>query len=294
MVFTIPAGSCTRLPWHLVEQRALCGDVGGYRKVKFAEPRPARAKESPKRGDWREVLKFAVVTHWVRAAEAQVPPDQRLTSRSGANPRASQSWGYGAGCREKAGRVIEPRHVYSRGQKDRHWLVSGESRRVASGGRQQSWMRDGDPCGTPPGSQSGACVHRGHSGTWERHDSPCRRYRRREPVENIPVPSEVTWSWDLAGSKEQGHRQGIGGPGTTEGRREGVVAVVADHRTDEGGEPRPKAPTGGKERPDMTARRGHQGRHFEATNPVTTTLRIADQALRRYAWRCCRAAKRDV
>jgi hypothetical protein len=189
--------------------------------------------------------------------------------------------------------VIEPRHVYSRGQKDRHWLVSGESRRFASGGRQQSWMRDGDACGTPPGSQSGACVHRGHSGTWERHDSPCRRYRRREPVENIPVPSEVTWSWDLAGSKEQGHRQGIGGPGTTEGRREGIVAVVAVHRTDEGGEPRPKAPTGGKERPDMTARRGapgealrgHEPCHHDSTDsgpgvtPVCVALLPGSQAL---------------
>jgi len=29
----------------------------------------------------------------------------------------------------------------------------------------------------------------------------------------------------------------------------------------------------------MTARRGHQGRHFEATNPVTRTLRIAEQGV---------------
>jgi hypothetical protein len=132
---------------------------------------------------------------------------------------------------------------------------------------------------TPPGSKSGAGVQRGHSGTWESHGSPCRRDRIRAPVENIPVPRQVTWSWDRAGSEEEGHRQGIGGPGTTEGRREGGVAVVADHSTVEGGEPRPKGPTGGKERLEMTARRGHQGRHFEATNPVTGTLRIADQSV---------------
>lgn len=29
----------------------------------------------------------------------------------------------------------------------------------------------------------------------------------------------------------------------------------------------------------MRVRRGHQGRHFEATNPVTDTLRIADQSV---------------
>src|ERR671923_3084827 len=27
--------------------------------------------------------------------------------------------------------------------------------------------------GTPPGSESGACLHRGSSGTWESHLSPC-------------------------------------------------------------------------------------------------------------------------
>src|SRR3989442_5635984 len=26
---------------------------------------------------------------------------------------------------------------------------------------------------TPPGSKSGACIHRGSSGTWESHVSPC-------------------------------------------------------------------------------------------------------------------------
>src|SRR5947208_15825459 len=27
---------------------------------------------------------------------------------------------------------------------------------------------------TPPGSESGACLHRGNSGTWESHVSPCQ------------------------------------------------------------------------------------------------------------------------
>ena len=57
------------------------------------------------------------------------------------------------------------------------------------------------------------------------------------------------------------------------------MAVVADHRTDEGGEARPKAPTGGKARLDMTARRGHHRRHGEATPSVTNPLRLADQGV---------------
>ena len=100
-----------------------------------------------------------------------------------------------------------------------------------------------------------------------------------EPVETSAGLSEVRWSWDLAGSEEEGHREGIGGAGTPEGGRVRGVADVADHRTEEGGEPRPKGPTGGKERPDMTARRGHHGRHFEATPHVTMTLRIAEQGV---------------
>ena len=103
----------------------------------------------------------------------------------------------------------------------------------------------------------------------------------------------MKWPWDLTGSKEEGHHQGIGGPGTTEGSREGVVAVVADHSTEEGGEPRPKEPTGGMERPDMMARRGHQRRHFEATSSVTNTLRIAEQGVTLVGvGRCCGAAKK--
>jgi hypothetical protein len=113
---------------------------------------------------------------------------------------------------------------------------------------------------------------------WESHGSPGRRDRIRAPVEKIPVPRQVTWSWDRAGSDEEGHRPGLGGPGTTAGRREGGVAVVATHRPVDGGEPRPKAPTGGQERLDMTAHRGHRGRPFEATNPVTGTLWRADQS----------------
>src|SRR5712691_9903847 len=69
---------------------------------------------------------------------------------------------YGAGCSEETGRVIEPRNVYSRGQptvcKRRKAAVLGAVGRVR---------------GTPPGSESGACVHRGNSGTWESHLSPC-------------------------------------------------------------------------------------------------------------------------
>ncbi len=40
-------------------------------------------------------------------------------------------------------------------------------------GRQQSPKRYGDVEGTPPGSESVACIERGSSETWENPQSPC-------------------------------------------------------------------------------------------------------------------------
>src|SRR5258708_4092101 len=54
-------------------------------------------------------MKLVVFTPWVRAGTAPIPPDERRASRSGANPRASPQGGAGAGWREDAGRVMEPR-----------------------------------------------------------------------------------------------------------------------------------------------------------------------------------------
>ena len=46
-----------------------------------------------------------------------------------------------------------------------------------------------------------------------------------------------------------------------------MVAVVAAHSTDEGGELRPKGPTGGKAPSSRASAGGRQGRDFELTNP---------------------------
>src|SRR5262249_49804497 len=48
----------------------------------------------------------------------------------------------------------------------------GKSRRFASTGRPQSWVRYRRVRRIPPGSESGACLHRGNAGTWEHHLSP--------------------------------------------------------------------------------------------------------------------------
>ncbi len=47
----------------------------------------------------------------------------------------------------------------------------------------------------------------------------------------------------------------------------GLVAVVAAQSTGEGGEVRPKRPTGGKAPSSRASAGGRQGRDFELTNP---------------------------
>src|SRR5215470_7780816 len=70
---------------------------------------------------------------------------------------------YGAGCSEEIGRVMEPRNGERRGQPT---VCSGRKAAVLSA----PWRVRR----TPPGSESGACLHKGNSGTWESHVSPCR------------------------------------------------------------------------------------------------------------------------
>jgi hypothetical protein len=50
-------------------------------------------REAQNLGIGRKPMKWVVVTQWVRASTAQVPPDQSLASRSGAHPRASLQGG---------------------------------------------------------------------------------------------------------------------------------------------------------------------------------------------------------
>jgi hypothetical protein len=68
---------------------------------------------------------------------------------------------YEAGCSEQAGRGIEPRNVYR-----------GGAPTVSSGWKAAVLGALGRVRRTPPGSKSGACLHRGNAGPWESHLSP--------------------------------------------------------------------------------------------------------------------------
>jgi hypothetical protein len=114
---------------------------------------------------------------------------------------------------------------------------------------------------------SGACLQRGNSGTWESHLSPCERPGVGDRVTKGPG---VDWAlrpdhepiWDTT---NHGSRQGIGKASDKRSPREGQRAVVAVHSTREGGEVRPKRPTGGKAPSGRASAGRRQGRDIELT-----------------------------
>ena len=112
---------------------------------------------------------------------------------------------------------------------------------------------------TPPGSETRACTHGDNLGTWESQWFPWR-----ESGVGVPTGAGKTPG---AGRRLSPPRRALQGQGTqrktsatryrgrrgrTERPRDGLSAVLADHSTEEGGEPRPTGPTGGKEKPGIT------------------------------------------
>ena len=123
---------------------------------------------------------------------------------------------------------------------------------------------------TPPGSESGACLQRGNSGTWESHLPPCFIPGMGDRVTKSPgvawglapghEPCGDTTNERTAG-KVSGNERHVKDPETGRG------AVVAAQSTGEGGEVRPKRPTGGKAPSGRASAGGRQGRDIELTNP---------------------------
>ena len=98
----------------------------------------------------------------------------------------TQSWAYEAGRNEDTGRVMEPRNPYDRGHQDNPQDVQ-RGKPTVSWHRKAAvpetlWRADG----TPPGSESGACISRGNSGTWESHLSPCATPGKGGPDDQKP------------------------------------------------------------------------------------------------------------
>src|SRR5262249_8019296 len=104
----------------------------------------------------------------------QVPPDQSLASRSGANSTCQPSNGrtkleqarrQAASWSPEICRVVVNRIAAAVARQKKPTVCSGRKATVLCA----IWQVHR----TPPGSESGACLHRGSSGTWENHLSPC-------------------------------------------------------------------------------------------------------------------------
>jgi hypothetical protein len=82
---------------------------------------------------------------------------------------------YGAGGSEGTGRVMEPRN----GERCGEPTVSSGWQAAVLGALWRVRR-------TPPGSESGACLQRGHAGTWESHRCPCPHARSGGPGDQRP------------------------------------------------------------------------------------------------------------
>jgi hypothetical protein len=83
-------------------------------------------------------------------------------------------------------------------------VASGRQAAVPSASRQGF--------GTPPGSQSGACIPRGSSGTWESHLSPCQMAGMGDRQTKSPgVARELPPGYEPeTDTTNAGSRQGLG------------------------------------------------------------------------------------
>jgi hypothetical protein len=170
------------------------------------------------------------------------------------------------------GRVIEPRNEYSCGPEDNCSVQAGQPKPTRWRERKAAvpptvWQVDG----IPPGSEeSGAWHHRGNSGTWESHLSPCPRSRKSRGTGG-PRALALADSSPLPANRAAGHKRReqtrYRGASGSEATREGQRAVVAEHSTDEGGEVRPKRPTGGKARPGRARSREERREGLRAYQP---------------------------
>jgi len=117
-------------------------------------------------------MKLVDVTQWVRM-QIPIPPDERLASRSGANSTCQPSNGRTKleGARRQAAslspeicRVVVNRIAAAVWRQKPTVCMRRKATVLCATWRVHR---------TPPGSESGACLHRGSSGTWENPLSPC-------------------------------------------------------------------------------------------------------------------------
>ena len=207
-------------------------------------------------------MKFVTVTQWVRQREPSNLTRPKASHRAGSRTKVRPSRGRCAKQRrgEDAGRVIEPRKMYSGGQK----ISPGDrtqSRRCPLVGRQQSCSRQGKRAGHHRGLRAG----HGFRGVIRELGRPSRLLGSETAASGVSgTTNTLAWSretrTDHEPNRTQGRRntkdnetnQGTGRepeanrPGRTKGvaARHSTAGTGTARRLDHTrGEPRPQGPT---------------------------------------------------
>ena len=154
-----------------------CRSLAGGGEIQSPRHIPGRTRHWSRQGKPETVgvranlMKLVAVTQWVRA-QAQVPPDQSLASRSGVPSTCPPSNGRTEleGTRRQAACSSPARSIVV---DERRALKAGAwGKPTGSSGRKAAVRKaEGRAVRTPPGAKSGAGMQRGSSGTWESHVS---------------------------------------------------------------------------------------------------------------------------
>jgi hypothetical protein len=219
-------------------------------------------------------MKWVVVTQWVRTWWFKSHLTKASPAGQERTPRASPAMGVrswserGGRPRDGAPKCVES---WSEGEPQRS---RGHSRRFASAGRQQSWVRPRRVRRTPPGSESGAGLQRGSSGTWENHLSPCTISGWGGPGDHRPWRDLGASTRPRARVGQHEHSKAGTGSGSARrvkrpetGRGESSRRIVPV----KGGNRDPRDPREGRQRRASRAAGKTDGRYLEITNRHPTT-----------------------
>ena len=210
---------------------------------------PVAPRKAQSVGNRRESMKFTSVTQWVR-----IPPVQSLANRTVANSAGQPGNGSPkpGGARVQAAELSPEMSIVVDTRITTDRKGSSQRRRRQWSGRQQSEARKGEHHGFHRGRRAGQALT---GGTWERGRARCLLVtdagRAGVPADQEPWRRQPASGCQRTAQRDTngGSGQGIGKRATSEATREGQRAVVAEHSTAEGGEVKPKRPTGGKAKP---------------------------------------------
>jgi len=177
-------------------------------------------------------MKFVNINQWVNfLTGSKSHPPKAISQRGGREPCMHSSNGVcGAKVNEVSGRAMEPRYLYNCGSSWRGntpmnvdvLACAEDSSAIVKSGyaiEHRRGLRTGhETTGLVRELGRARCLHRGQSA-------------REERLNKLPGDCQIQ-CFGMAGERMSGAADGIGGPATSEGIREGLLAVLVANSTD--------------------------------------------------------------